>query len=58
MDFHALSQKDYEDWRKGKVSYLEKVCHANLSKLSYILREISHRGKERKDYQASLYEIS
>ena len=29
-----LSKKDYEDWRFGKVDYLEKVCKANLSRLT------------------------
>jgi hypothetical protein len=35
-----LSKKDYEDWRFGKVDYLEKVCKANLSKLSMINKTI------------------
>lgn len=35
-----LSQKDYMDWRNGKVEYLEKVCKINLSKLSTINRTI------------------
>ena len=47
MDLNVLSQKDYEDWRRGRVPYLEKICHANLSKLSYMLRQISQYGKER-----------
>lgn len=33
-----LSKKDYEDWRFGKVDYLEKVCKANLSKLTLIMK--------------------
>ena len=31
-----LSMKDLEDWRFGKIDYLEKVCNANLSKLTLI----------------------
>lgn len=31
-----LSKKDYENWRFGKVDYLEKVCKTNLSKLTLI----------------------
>ena len=39
-----LSEKDYENWKFGKVEYLEKVCGVNLKKLSTInktIREIS-----------------
>jgi hypothetical protein len=31
-----LSQTDYEKWRNGQVEYLEKICQANLSKLTTI----------------------
>ncbi len=40
MDLGILSKEDYERWRFGKVDYLEHVCKANLSKLSYIMRGI------------------
>ncbi len=30
-----LSQKDVEDWRFGRVPFLEKVCKVNLKKLSF-----------------------
>ncbi|GMU87458.1 MAG: hypothetical protein AMXMBFR48_26990 [Ignavibacteriales bacterium] len=33
-----LSKKDYEDWRFGKVEYLEKACQINLKKLSLIYK--------------------
>ncbi|KJR44915.1 Recombinase [Desulfosporosinus sp. I2] len=36
----VLSAKDYEDWRFGRVPYLEKVCKTNLSKLSFIIKEL------------------
>lgn len=26
MDISVLSKADYENWRRGKVPYLEKVC--------------------------------
>ena len=32
-----LSQGNYEDWRLGRVEYLEKVCKTNLGKLIKIL---------------------
>lgn len=35
-----LSKKDYENWRFGKVDYLEKVCNVNLSKLTLINKTI------------------
>lgn len=31
-----LTNKDYEEWRFGRVDYLEKVCKVNLSKLTLI----------------------
>ena len=40
VDIGVLVQKDYEDWRFGKVPFLEQVCHANLRQLSGIMREI------------------
>ena len=35
-----VSAKDCEDWRFGRVPYLEKVCRMNLSALSYLMAEI------------------
>ena len=40
-----LSKKDYEDWRFGRIEYLEKVCKVNLSKLSAINRIIKKNCK-------------
>lgn len=34
MDIGILTKEKYEDWRFGRVPYLEKVCNANLHKLS------------------------
>lgn len=31
-----LSKTDYEKWRNGQVEYLEKICQANLGKLTTI----------------------
>ena len=33
-----LAPKDLEDWRFGRVPYLERVIHCNLSRLSRLLR--------------------
>ena len=40
MDVGYLSKQDYENWRYGRVDYLERVCKANLSMLSLVLREM------------------
>jgi len=36
----VLAKRDYENWRHGKVDYLERVCKVNLRKLSTLMREI------------------
>lgn len=44
MKLGYLSKSDYEKWRFGKVDFLERVCKVNLSKLTFIhknLRAIS-----------------
>ncbi len=40
MDLGILSKKDYEDWRFGKVPFLEKVCKVNLKRLSEVMKEM------------------
>lgn len=40
MDCGVLSKKAYEEWRFGKVQYLEKVCTVNLRKLSFIMHQM------------------
>ena len=40
MEVGYLSKQDYENWRYGRVDYLERVCKANLSKLSLVMREM------------------
>ena len=46
IDIGILDEQDYENWRKGKIIYLEKVCKGNLNKLSEILKEIYKYSKE------------
>ena len=43
-----LTKKDYEDWRFGKIEYLEKACKVNLSKLSTINRTIKKNANDLK----------
>lgn len=40
MQLGYLSKKDYEDWRFGRIDYLERVCRINLSKLTLISKLI------------------
>jgi len=40
LSIGVLSKEHYEDWRFGRVPFLERVCMASLSKLSAINREI------------------
>jgi len=40
IKLNYLTKKNYEDWRFGKIEYLEKACKINLSKLSTINRTI------------------
>ncbi|WP_091869546.1 hypothetical protein [Butyrivibrio sp. INlla16] len=40
MDIGALDKKEYENWRNGKVRFLEAVCTMNLGKLSTALHEM------------------
>ena len=40
MKIGVLTEQNYEAWRFGKVSYLEKVCTCNLNKLTKILKQI------------------
>lgn len=35
-----LSKDDYENWRFGRIPFLEKVCKANLKQLSCIMHEV------------------
>ena len=40
MDIGALPKKKYEDWRFGRVQFLESVCSVNLRKLSSIMHQM------------------
>ncbi|MFW5804202.1 MAG: hypothetical protein ACOCWG_03115 [bacterium] len=46
MQLNYLTKKDYEDWRFGRVDYLEKVCNVNLSKLTLINKLIRKYSTE------------
>lgn len=40
MDIGVLPKQKYEEWRYGKILYLEKVCTCNLKKLSFIMSQM------------------
>lgn len=40
MDIGILSKDKYEDWRFGRIDYLERVCMINLGKLSTVRRQM------------------
>lgn len=40
MDIGVLPKQKYEDWRFGRVPYLERVCTVNLRKLSLIMHQM------------------
>jgi hypothetical protein len=42
----VLKDKDYKDWRFGRVPYLEKVCGVNLAKLSSVMKELRIYAKQ------------
>lgn len=40
MDVGILEKLKYEEWRFGKVPYLEAVCNCNLRQLSFVMKQI------------------
>lgn len=40
LQLGIVLEKDCEDWRFGRVPYLEKICKMNLSALSFLMSEI------------------
>ena len=40
VDVGVLSNQKYEEWRFGKIRYLEQVCTCNLRQLSFIMKQI------------------
>lgn len=46
LQLNCLTKKEYEDWRFGRVAYLEKVCNVNLGKLTLINKLIQKYSTE------------
>ena len=40
IEIGVLSKQKYEEWRFGKIPYLEQACTCNLRQLSAIIRQI------------------
>ena len=40
IDTGILPKQKYEDWRFGRVRYLEAVCNADLKRLSFVLHQM------------------
>lgn len=40
MSINKLSKSDCEQWRCGKISYLERVIGFNLNKISFVMKVI------------------
>jgi hypothetical protein len=45
LGLQRISKQHYEDWRFGRVPYLERVCVGSLSTLSAILRLLDHHAR-------------
>jgi hypothetical protein len=44
LRLQRITKQQHEDWRFGRIPYLERVCAGNLSKLSVILRILDHHA--------------
>ena len=53
LKLEYLTKDNYEAWRFGRIPYLEKVCTANLSKLSLINKEIRKIASDLKLHPSS-----
>lgn len=40
MDIGIVSKQKHEDWRFGRIPYLEAACTVNLRKLSVVMHEM------------------
>ena len=40
MDIGILPKQQYENWRFGRIPYLEAVCKVNLRKLSVMMQQM------------------
>jgi hypothetical protein len=45
LRMQRLTKQHHEDWRFGRIPYLERVCVGSLSKLNTILRILDHHAQ-------------
>ena len=56
MEIGVLPKEKYEDWRRGRIDYLERVCTVNLRKLSFIMRrDTGIRAEKRPQASVTVY---
>jgi hypothetical protein len=48
MRMNLLAPADLEDWRRGRVPYLERVINCNLTRLARLLRILRFHAHELK----------
>ncbi len=48
MEIGGLPKSDYENWRRGKVRYLEQVIKMNLRKINLCIKEINRITENKK----------
>ena len=48
VDMGLLAPEKLEDWRRGRVHYLEAVIHCNLTRLSRILKMLRFHAHDLK----------
>ena len=46
VDVGVLTRQKYEDWRFGKILYLEHACTCNLCQLPFIMKQIRSYAKK------------
>lgn len=48
MDIGLLTRKNYNDWKNGKIPYLERGCSGSLDKLTLVSKVIRSFVSEKK----------
>ena len=46
IDIGLIDKKKHEDWRRGRIPYLEAVCNINLHKLAEVMKSIRRYGRD------------
>ena len=53
LDLGVLTKEKVEDWRFGRVPFLERVCNMNLHKLTFLMKEY-HSFARKSGYEPSV----